>query len=316
MTRLPATAENISRAAQKLSDGELVAFPTETVYGLGGDATNPQTVAQIYATKQRPSFNPLIIHVGDREMAAAIGILNETAQLLADKFWPGPLTLIVPRQTDCPVCELACAGLPTIALRMPAHETARHLLASVKRPLAAPSANLSGQLSPTLAHHVVETLPEIDVLDGGAAGLGLESTIISCLEDRPVRLRKGSLARRDIELATGLPLDDLPEDADKEIRLAPGRLARHYAPAATLRLRATTMVEGEAVLGFGPDVMVPEGAAYLNLSPSGDTVEAAANLFAYLHELDSKATRIAVSPIPDSGLGEAINDRLNRACDK
>ena len=314
MTRYPATAENISRAAQKLTDGGLVAFPTETVYGLGGDATNPQSVAQIYATKQRPSFNPLIIHVGDREMAAEIGMLNETAQLLADKFWPGPLTLIVPRQMDCPVCELACAGLPTVALRMPAHETARHLLAALKRPLAAPSANPSGQLSPTLAHHVVEALPDIDVLDGGPAGLGLESTIISCLEDRPVRLRKGSLARSDIELVTGLPLDDLPEDADKDILLAPGRLARHYAPAAKLRLRATTIKAGEAVLGFGPDVNVPAGAPYLNLSPSGDMVEAAANLFAYLHTLDTKAAVIAVSPIPDSGLGEAINDRLTRAC--
>lgn len=306
------TAEDIKLAAQQLQAGKLVAFPTETVYGLGGDARNGQAIASLYEAKGRPAFNPLIVHISSLEKAKKLGVFNDTANHLATRFWPGALTLVVPRQTDCPISELASAGLPTIALRVPNHPLAQQLLTTSDCPLAAPSANRSGHLSPTSAQHVRSSLPDVTVLDGGQTSIGLESTIIGCLEARPVMLRKGGIARHDIELATGLPLEYLPDEEATNARLAPGRLARHYAPKAQLRLNAINTEHDEALLAFGADIPVHH-EKMLNLSPTGDVMEAAANLFAYLHQLDTDATNIAVMPIPNTGVGEAINDRLNRA---
>ena len=301
---VPANQGTIGEAARILARGGLVAFPTETVYGLGADATNGAAVAGIFAVKGRPHFNPLIVHVASLEQARAHGDFSQIALKLAAKFWPGGLTLVVPRRAETKLSELVSAGLDTVALRMPAHAVARALLEEFGGPIAAPSANPSGTVSPTMAAHVAESLVDkVElILDGGPTMLGLESTVIGFDEGKPLLLRPGAIARDEIEAVTG-PL----AAADEKIR-SPGQLQSHYAPRARLRLNAVSAGPGEALLGFGP-----VAGAKLNLSVRGDLKEAAANLFAMLRELDRNAKTIAVSPIPDSGLGEAINDRLVRA---
>jgi L-threonylcarbamoyladenylate synthase len=312
-----ASREATAEAARCLGDGGLVAFPTETVYGLGADATNAEAIARLYLAKGRPSFNPLIAHVADLAAAQRIAQFDANAEKLARAFWPGPLTLVLPRATDCPVAELATAGLETIAVRVPAHPVARDILLSFGRPVVAPSANVSGHVSPTTAGHVeADLVGKIDlIVDGGAADVGLESTIVGCFA-QPLLLRPGGLARSDIESVLGGKLLDLPHHDTTAQPLAPGMLASHYAPRAPVRLNATTIEPGEALLAFGSSAVagVDKAAAILNLSNRGDLVEAAANLFRHLRELDAKgAIQIAVMPIPNEGLGEAINDRLRRA---
>ncbi len=299
-----ATPETIAQAAKILADGGLVAFPTETVYGLGADATNGEAVAGIFAAKGRPRFNPLIVHVTDIEQAQQHGEFSPAARRLAQMFWPGALTLVLPRRAQTRLSHLVSAGLDTVALRVPSHPVAQQLLLRSGRPIAAPSANVSGKVSATTAAHVAESLGgKIDfILDGGAAALGLESTVIGFENDLPVLLRPGAIARDEIEALVG-PL----AAADGTIR-SPGQLESHYAPRAGLRLNADAVRPGETLLGFGAVT-----GASRNLSPRGDLKEAAANLFAMLRELDNSAAFIAVSPIPMSGLGEAINDRLQRA---
>jgi L-threonylcarbamoyladenylate synthase len=299
----------IAEAARILRAGGLVAFPTETVYGLGADATNGQAVARIFEAKGRPRFNPLIAHVADLAIARDLAEFGGQALALAEAFWPGPLTLVLPlrRGARHPVSELVTAGLDTIALRVPAHKVARSLLAAASIPIAAPSANISGRVSPTKADHAEEDLGcKVDmILDGGPAEAGLESTIVA-LSPAPTLLRPGGLPREQIEALLACPLQDFREPGV----VAPGQLASHYAPKAALRLNARSVGLGEVLLGFGPGA--PEGA--LNLSRSGDLREAAANLFAYLRALDAQGpAQIAVMPVPSTGLGEAINDRLRRA---
>jgi L-threonylcarbamoyladenylate synthase len=304
-------------AARCLAEGGLVAFPTETVYGLGADATNARAIAQLYLAKGRPSFNPLIAHVADLATARRIAEFDASAEKLAAKFWPGPLTLVLPRAVHCPVAELATAGLETIAVRVPAHPIARDILLSFGKPVVAPSANVSGHVSPTTARHVEADLAgKIDlIVDGGPAHVGLESTIVGCFE-RPMLLRPGGLARGEIEAVLERKLVDLSQHETAAQPLAPGMLASHYAPRSPVRLNATTIEPGEALLAFGSSAVagVDKAAAILNLSANGDLVEAAANLFHHLRELDARAAmQIAVMPIPNEGLGEAINDRLRRA---
>jgi len=303
----PVNAAEIAEAARILRDGGLVAFPTETVYGLGADATADRAVARVYEAKGRPAFNPLIVHVPDRAAASRLGDMPDTAKRLAEVFWPGPLTLVVPRRDACPVSLLASAGLPSLALRVPSHPVAQALLQAVDRPVVAPSANPSGRVSPTTAAHVKAGLGgKVDlILDGGPCTVGLESTIIGFLGREPELLRPGGLAREKIEKVLGR---ELTLAAANGAPVAPGQLASHYAPHAQLRLDAETARAGEIYLGFG------SRNGERNLSPSGDLVEAAANLFRMLHELDeTRAGIIAVAPIPHEGLGEAINDRLRRA---
>ncbi len=313
---IEAGSEAVKAAAQCLAVGGLVAFPTETVYGLGADATNGNAVARIYAAKGRPSFNPLIAHVADLAAAKRLARFDETAMRLAEAFWPGPLTLVLPKTPDCPVSDLATAGLDSIAVRVPDHPVARALIAAFGKPVVAPSANRSGHVSPTTAAHVLADLRgQIDLLvDGGATTVGVESTIIACL-DEPTLLRPGGLAREDITRLLGHPLAEasmMEAVDDNEAPLAPGMLASHYAPKAHLRLGATSVGASEALLAFGP--VFEHSAAMLNLSLRGDLVEAAANLFSHLRALDaSGAASIAVMPVPEEGLGEAINDRLRRA---
>jgi L-threonylcarbamoyladenylate synthase len=292
---------DIERAATLLRAGKLVAFPTETVYGLGCDATNDRAVAAVFEAKGRPEFNPLIVHVLDGREAEALAEFDARAATLAERFWPGPLTLVLKRRPDCKVSLLATAGLDTIALRAPAHDMARALLAAARVPIAAPSANRSGEVSPTRAEHV--TVAADMVLDGGPCRIGLESTVLDLTGERPAILRPGAVTEEEIAALVG-PL----APAGAAIR-SPGMLARHYATRLPLRLNAPEARQGEALLGFGPTP-----AATLNLSPSGDLTEAAANLFAMMRALDAPPhTGIAVMPIPDQGLGRAINDRLRRA---
>lgn len=298
---------SIAAACRLLREGGLVGMPTETVYGLAADATNGTAVAALYAAKGRPTFNPLISHVTGLDMAASLGRFNPVARELALAFWPGPLTLVVPRRADCPVSELAGAGLETLALRAPDHPVAQALIAAFGGPLVAPSANPSGGVSPTQAEHVADGLgAKIDlILNGGSCRVGVESTVIGFDGDQALLLRKGGLARRDIEAITGLL--GRPDAASP--KASPGMLKSHYAPRAALRLNATSAREGEVLLGFGK-----VNGAKLNLSLTGDLQEAAAHLFACLRELDASGAQcIAVSSIPDEGLGEAINDRLQRA---
>jgi L-threonylcarbamoyladenylate synthase len=314
--RLDASAANLQRAAAILRAGGLVAFPTETVYGLGADATDPRAVARIYAAKERPRFNPLIAHLGSIDAALAQGRFDDAAQALAHAFWPGPLTLVVPASEACHVCDLARAGLDSVALRVPAHALAGDLIARVGRPLAAPSANRSGRVSPTSAAHVLADLDgRIDaVIDGGPTDVGLESTIVACLGEAPRLLRPGGVPRARIEQLLGRPL--AADSAGDAAPRAPGMLASHYAPRARVRLEAVDVAHGEAALVFGttPLHALERATAVLNLSETGDLVEAAANLFAHLRALDATgAETIAVAPIPSHGLGEAINDRLHRA---
>ncbi|HEX8666564.1 MAG TPA: L-threonylcarbamoyladenylate synthase [Beijerinckiaceae bacterium] len=312
--RLGPDEAGIARASDILARGALVAFPTETVYGLGADATSAAAVARIYAAKARPRFNPLIAHVADLATARREGVFDVDALALARKFWPGPLTLVVPAAPGGAVCDLARAGLDSVALRVPAHPLAHALLERAGRPIAAPSANRSGRVSPTAAAHVLADLDgRIDaVLDGGASEVGLESTIVACFGE-PRLLRPGGLAREDIEVALGRPLLAPANEAGPR---APGMLASHYAPRAKVRLRARRIESGEAALLFGPQKPpgLDEARAVLNLSESGDLSEAAANLFSHLRALDaSGADVVAVTQVPENGLGEAINDRLRRA---
>ena len=299
------TAAGLDRAAALLKAGRLVAFPTETVYGLGADATNGQAVAAIYAAKGRPSFNPLIVHLPDTASAQHYVRWNDAADVLAGAFWPGPLTLVLPLKEGHGLSSLVTAGLDTVALRVPAMATAQALLARFGGPVAAPSANPSGRISATMAEHVLAGLEgRIDaVLDDGPCPVGLESTIVGLAGDHPSLLRAGGLPLEAIEAALG---QRLRIDNGAEV-IAPGQLASHYAPGAAVRLNATEARGDEVLLGFG-DV-----AGTLNLSPSGDLMEAAANLFDHLHQLDAMDRPIAVAPIPQKGLGRAINDRLQRA---
>ena len=288
-------------------------MPTETVYGLAADATNDRAVAKIYEAKGRPSFNPLIVHVADLAMAQRLAETPPLAEKLAARFWPGPLTLALPRKTGSSVSHLVTAGLDTIALRAPAHAVAQALLAASGRPLAAPSANPSGTVSPTRAAHVREGLGcKVDfILDGGPCVVGVESSIVKVDGERAIMLRPGGVPREDLERVTGKALEAPSHSIE-----APGMLASHYAPRARLRLDAARPAADEAYLAFGPqDDDHPNS---FNLSPVGDIIEAAANLFAHLRALDAlcadrKLAGIAVAPVPESGLGEAINDRLRRA---
>lgn len=303
----------ISRAASLIQGGHLVTFATETVYGLGGDATNGKAVARIFSAKGRPSFNPLISHVATLEDVEKLAVFDTNAEKLAAAYWPGPLTLVLRKSADCPVSELTTAGLDTIAVRIPSSPSAKAFLQACGVPVAAPSANRSGFMSPTRAQHVQNSLPGPEdggpamILDGGACDVGLESTIIDVSTETPALLRPGGLAREDIEAITGpLAIAGSDDVAPK----SPGMMSRHYAPRHPLRINAEQAEAGEAFLGFGEIAM----DGYPNLSPTGDLIEAAANLFDILHALDNQdVDGIAVAPIPSKGLGLAINDRLKRA---
>lgn len=312
---LPAGEAAIARAAAILGRGGLVAFPTETVYGLGADARSDDAVASIYAAKERPRFNPLIAHVADLAAATREGLFSGDALRLAEAFWPGPLTLVVPFAPSGTVSRLARAGLDSVALRVPAHPVAQALLRVAGHPVAAPSANRSGRVSPTTAAHVLADLDgRVEmIIDGGACPVGVESTIVSCLGE-PMVLRPGGVERERLEAVLGRPVATF-EGEGGERPVAPGLLTSHYAPKARLRLRAASVEPGEAALDFGGQLAGGGApAAYADLSPAGDLREAAARLFAALHELDtSSAGVIAVAPIPEEGLGAAINDRLARA---
>lgn len=304
-------SKRIDQAVLCLQSGGLVGMPTETVYGLAGDARDPKAVAAIYTLKKRPSFNPLIAHVSSLEMAQLQAEFNSTALKLAEHFWPGPMTLVLPVGVDNTVCELARAGLDTQALRYPDNDVARTLIDRFGNPLTAPSANRSGRVSPTRSEHVREEFGEDlpIILDGGNSVLGLESTVLSVIETEVTMLRPGTLSRDEIEALVGPIKSSLHNDKAPR---SPGMLSRHYAPNARLRLNVLSVEAGEAFLGFGHSDM----PATLNLSETGDLKEAASNLYAMLRELDETFSEIAVAPIPDKGLGEAINDRLRRACVK
>lgn len=314
--RLGSTPADLAEAGRLLAEGKLVAFPTETVYGLGADATDARAIARLYAAKGRPQFNPLIAHVPTLRDAQQLADLPPPAIMLAEAFWPGPLTLVVPATPGCPVSELARAGLPSLAIRVPDHPVAQAVLTAAGRPIAAPSANRSGHVSPSEAEHVASDLDGIidAIVDGGACPIGVESTILGCLDDTVTLLRPGGLARETIETVLGQRLETAGL-TDADAPLAPGQLSSHYAPAHRLRLDADVVKPDEACLAFGPQA--PAGATpahTLNLSPRGDAAEAAANLYSYLRRLDALAvTGIAVAPIPSQGLGEAIRDRLARA---
>ena len=297
----------ILRAAELLKAGELVAFPTETVYGLGGDARADRAVARIFEAKGRPDFNPLIVHVPDLAAAERVAVFNDDARRLASAFWPGPLTIVLPLREEAGISPLVTAGLSTVAVRVPEHAVAQALLKAFGGALAAPSANPSGRVSPTRAEHVLDGLSGriAAVLDGGACGVGVESTIVG-LTDGSTLLRPGGLPVEAIEECLGTPLRT---GGSSEKPTAPGQLTSHYAPNAPIRLNVVDPAPGEALLGFGP----VSGKADMNLSPSGDLVEAAANLFHFLRAMDALGKPIAVSPIPETGLGRAINDRLRRA---
>jgi L-threonylcarbamoyladenylate synthase len=316
---LAASEAATALAARCLRQGGLVAFPTETVYGLGADAANPAAITRLYQAKGRPAFNPLIATVGDLKAARRIGRFDAQAIALAKAFWPGPLTLVVPKTADCAVADLATAGLDTVAIRVPANGVARAILRAFGEAVVAPSANLSGHVSPTTADHVRSDLEgRIDlIIDGGPVEVGVESTIVGCFE-APMLLRPGGLPREAIERVLGRPLLRPPADAESDSGqpLAPGMLASHYAPRTRVRLNASQVEAGEALLAFGEQALpgTKRAAAVMNLSPRRDLAEAAANLFGYLRALDTYAAQaIAVMPVPDEGLGEAINDRLRRA---
>lgn len=307
-----ANNQAIKTAADLLKDGHLVAVPTETVYGLAADAMNDRAVALIYETKGRPSFNPLIVHVADLEQAKDFVEFTPLAESLADVFWPGPLTMVLPRRPDSGLSHLVSAGLDTVAIRCPAHPVMHDLIKALGHPLAAPSANPSGRISPTSAGHVWEGFKggrePFLILDGGVARVGLESTVVDAQGHEAVILRPGGLSLEDIQGVCPARYSSGGHDIT-----SPGMLAKHYAPKHALRMNATALKPGELLLGFGPHLL-PGGAFALNLSEAGDLVEAAGNLFGMLHELDGMECKgIAVMPIPETGLGVAINDRLKRA---
>jgi L-threonylcarbamoyladenylate synthase len=305
----------IDEAARLIRAGELVAFPTETVYGLGADATNERAVARIFEAKGRPQFNPLISHVLDSGEARRFVLWNGLADRLAARFWPGPLTLVLPRAKDSPIALLTTAGLDTVAIRAPAHPMAQALIRAAGLPIAAPSANRSGSISPTRAAHVAESLGDkvALILDGGPCTVGVESTVLDLTGARPVLLRPGGATREAIEAVAGeIGVSDALPEGDTP-RKSPGQLQSHYAPARPVRLEATTVSRDEALLAFGPHPLAGAQRT-LNLSVAGDLGEAAANLFAHLRALDRpEVARIAVMPVPHTGLGLAINDRLRRA---
>jgi L-threonylcarbamoyladenylate synthase len=309
---VPASDEAIEHAARLIRAGELVAFPTETVYGLGGDATSEAAVARIFAVKGRPRFNPLIVHVPGLAEAEALAVIDERARLAAGRFWPGPLSLVLPRRAECGLSLLASAGLDTVALRAPAHSIAQALLRAAGRPIAAPSANRSGRVSPTTAAHVGAEFGDSValILDGGACAVGIESSVLDLTGPTLVLLRPGGITFEQLSAIFG-PIEMAA--AGEDTPRAPGRLPSHYAPGLPLRLDAVDARPGEALLAFGPEAP-PGFAMVLFLSRSGDLAEAAANLFAMLRRLDrTEFGGIAVMPIPEEGLGRAINDRLRRA---
>lgn len=310
---VPCDDQNITIAAEIIKSGGLVAFGTETVYGLGADATNGEAVAKIFSAKGRPTFNPLISHVTKLAEVSELGIVTDVATEITSKHWPGPLTLVLKKSSECPVSELTTAGLNTIAIRIPARDVSRDFLAACDIPIAAPSANASGGISPTHAEHVAASLPSPDdggpqiILNTGPCDVGLESTVLDLSTATPTLLRPGAITKENIEAIIG-PIA-LAETDDTAPR-SPGMLSRHYAPSTPLRMNADTPNEGEVMLGFGSSSI----AADLNLSETGDLLEASANLFDMLHRLDKMdASGIAVTPIPSDGLGYAINDRLKRA---
>ncbi|MEI8394768.1 MAG: L-threonylcarbamoyladenylate synthase [Rhodospirillaceae bacterium] len=314
---LPPSYAAIARAAELLHEGELVAFPTETVYGLGADAANERAVLSIYAAKGRPEFNPLIVHVPDLEMAERIAVFDDRARTLGLCLWSGPFTVVLPRRDDAPICPLVSAGLPSVAIRVPAHSVARALLKEFGGAIAAPSANRSGALSPTTPMHVATDLGErvAMILAGGRCQVGIESTILDMTVDPPRLLRPGRVGRREIEGLIGpIAAPDQDDTAEVTAPVAPGQLLSHYAPRLPVRLNAATVAPTEALLAFGPDRFIRGGAERLNLSPQGDLHEAASNLYTMLHALDKPAySAIAVMTIPQNSIGFAINDRLRRA---
>jgi L-threonylcarbamoyladenylate synthase len=313
LNRISGNADGVTRCARALIAGELVAFPTETVYGLGADATNDHAVAAIFAAKNRPDFNPLIVHVTDMEAARQWVHFTPLAEQLAAAFWPGALSLVLPRREDCGLSLLLSAGLDSVAIRVPAHPLAHDLLTQTGRPIAAPSANRSGEVSPTMAEHVAASFANADIatpltiIDGGACEVGLESSVVDVCLDTATLLRPGGITAEAISAITGtLAIAGADDHAPK----SPGMLSRHYAPATPLRLNAQHALDGEALLAFGPTSQ----STPFNLSRAGDLAEAAANLFALLHAMDAEdLAAIAVMPIPAHGLGQAINDRLIRA---
>jgi len=311
--------------AAMLDSGEVIALPTETVYGLGADATNGKAVAKIFEIKGRPEFNPLIAHVDGIRMAEEHGVFSDTTRLLAQNFWPGPLTFILPLKETSPISPLVTAGLKTIGMRMPRHKVTLSIIKDLGYPIAAPSANASGKLSPTTPEHVIQSLGYkiLNIVAGGKSVVGLESTILDMTGDTPCLLRAGAITRADIEDLIGT-IDDATEVTNDTAPKSPGQLLKHYAPKIPLRLNAIDINQGEALLGFGALKFIgikgggrindlPEGWV-LNLSPTGDLTEAASNLFSMLHKLgDSGADSIAVMNIPETGIGQAINERLQRA---
>lgn len=332
---LTPTPAHIARAAELIKQGGLVAFPTETVYGLGADATNGKAVASIFEVKGRPHFNPLIVHGASINMLECDVEFNDVARTLADTFWPGPLTMILPRREDSKLSDLVSAGLPTVAVRVPNHPVALELIAKSEVPIAAPSANASGEISPTAPHHVQSSLEDKVplIIAGGACAVGLESTVVDITGEDIIIVRAGAITAEDIISALtsahhdgNLPIVRYELEATDKPR-SPGQLLRHYAPKKPLRLRAIDVAEGEALLAFGSTKFMglKNGGAvttlpddyFKNLSETGDLFEAASHLFAYLRGLDeSNATGIAVMDIPNIGIGIAINDRLKRAAEK
>ncbi|WP_415236533.1 L-threonylcarbamoyladenylate synthase [Sneathiella sp.] len=306
---IPPSSTALERASDLLHNGELVAFPTETVYGLGADAMHDKAVAKIFEAKGRPSFNPLIIHVPDMETAKQYVIFDERAEILGRVFWPGALTMVLPRRKDCPISKLASAGLETLAIRVPANPLARQLLQVCRLPLAAPSANPSGQISPTQAAHVATGLGDrvSMILDGGTCTIGVESTVVGFDEENVILLRPGGITKEQLEVH----FPNVQEANEESEISSPGMLLSHYAPSCPVRLNATDKHKNEAFLGFGREY---DKISTINLSVSGDLSEATANLFSAFHLLDEQgAKQIAVAPIPNIGLGVAINDRLKRA---
>ena len=311
---LIASKANIALAGKAIRNGELVAFPTETVYGLGADATNDLAIKKIYQAKGRPPNNPLIVHLASKSMAEKYGLFDDNAHILADSLWPGPLTIVLPLRQNTRLAPSITTNLPTIALRVPAHSTSLDIIKSAGVPIAAPSANRSGRISPTTASHVLKDLNRkiALIIDSGSCQFGIESTVIMTKNNSISILRPGAISQTEIEDLINVPITSPP----KGKLLSPGMLEAHYAPKANLRINAKALASGEALLCFGGNF--PKGAAIsLNLSTTGDLSEAASNLYAYLRELDTKNIKsIAVSPIPNTGLGVAINDRLKRATTK
>tara|TARA_B100000686_G_C16795546_1_gene982033 strand:- start:1388 stop:2332 length:945 start_codon:yes stop_codon:yes gene_type:complete len=308
---LPNTIDTVRKAANLLTKGRLVAFPTETVYGLGADATSDEAVAKIFEVKNRPSFNPLIIHLAEASDVEKLAIMTQAAKLLADAFWPGPISLVLRRTNHCPVSFLASAGLDTVAVRVPSHPIAKLILEESKIPIAAPSANISGKVSPTTAKHVLDSLgPQLNlIVDSGPCEIGLESTVVDCTQEKPAILRPGGVTYEELIKVLGA-LEN--RETDRQAPIAPGTMESHYAPSATIRMNANHAKVGEGLLAFGPEIHSNKNNKF-NLSPEGNLVEAAANLFSMIRKLDQEYNKIAVMPIPNHGLGIAINDRLQRA---